>query len=220
MPFRLRFVSRPLIAFASLAALAGCSSVGEVVVEEGVGITAIRSACPAVGIADSTGDITLFRKPGSTDSRDIDVVGLITQVRQTCDDKLDPVRPHVTFRVEARRSDTHGARDVVLPYFVAVMRGGNTVIAKRVSTVALHFADGQARAEAIGLGDASIDKKEATLDPEIRNRITKKRKAGEADAAIDPLADPDVKAAVSKATFELMVGFQLTEAQLKYNATR
>ena len=50
--------------------------------------------------------------------------------------------------------------------------------------------------------------------------LTRPRKAGEAEAAIDPLADPAVRAAVANATFEHLVGFQLTQDQLKYNATR
>ena len=37
---------------------------------------------------------------------------------------------------------------------------------------------------------------------------------------IDPLADPAVKAAIQRATFELLIGFQLTEDQLRYNVTR
>jgi hypothetical protein len=45
-------------------------------------------------------------------------------------------------------------------------------------------------------------------------------KAGEAEAAIDPLAEPGVRAAVANATFEHLVGFELTQDQLKYNATR
>ena len=40
------------------------------------------------------------------------------------------------------------------------------------------------------------------------------------DAALDPLADPTVRAAVQRATFELLVGFQLDDRQLRYNATR
>ena len=40
------------------------------------------------------------------------------------------------------------------------------------------------------------------------------------DAAIDPMADPGVRDAVAKATFQHLVGFQLTADQLKYNATR
>jgi hypothetical protein len=229
MSLRSRLFTAPLFAHRGVAALAvcgslallgGCKSSGELVVDQGVGITALRSTCPAVGMADYTGDITVFRVPGSTDSRDIDVTAAITDVRSVCDKAADPVNAHVTFKVQARRADSHGARDVSLPYFVTVMRGGDVVIAKRVNVAALHFADGQLRAETTGSGEAIIDRREATLDPEVRNRILKQRKAGEADAAVDPLADPEVKQAVAKASFEVLVGFQLTDAQLKYNATR
>ena len=58
------------------------------------------------------------------------------------------------------------------------------------------------------------------LPANVRQILTRPRKAGEADAAIDPLADPAVRAAVANATFEHLVGFQLTQDQLKYNATR
>ena len=34
------------------------------------------------------------------------------------------------------------------------------------------------------------------------------------------LADPKIKAAINEANFELLVGFQLSDDQLKYNATR
>jgi hypothetical protein len=34
------------------------------------------------------------------------------------------------------------------------------------------------------------------------------------------MADPQVRTALQRATFELLVGFQLTESQLAYNATR
>ena len=59
-----------------------------------------------------------------------------------------------------------------------------------------------------------------TLPQDIRERITRKRRAGEEDAAIDPLAQPDVKAAIARATFDVLVGFQLSQDQLTYNATR
>ena len=38
--------------------------------------------------------------------------------------------------------------------------------------------------------------------------------------AIDPLTEPTVRAAVQRATFEVLVGFQLDQDQLSYNATR
>jgi hypothetical protein len=40
------------------------------------------------------------------------------------------------------------------------------------------------------------------------------------DAAIDPLNEPGVREAVARATFEQLVGFQLSEGQLRYNVTR
>ena len=43
---------------------------------------------------------------------------------------------------------------------------------------------------------------------------------GDADAAIDPLSDPKIRDAVARATFEHLVGFQLSQDQLRYNATR
>lgn len=210
-------------AVAITAALAGCHTKGEIVVDEGVGITAVRGACPAVGIPDYTGDITLFRTPGDKTAANIDVVATMTNVKTQCNDGSDgsnKVYATATFDVLARRTDVHGARQVTLPYFVTVLRGGTAVITKRIGTVTLNFADGQERAQASGQGSAYIDRAEATLAPEIRERITRKRKAGEADAAIDPLSEPDVKAAVARATFELLLGFQLDQAQLAYNATR
>jgi hypothetical protein len=94
------------------------------------------------------------------------------------------------------------------------------VITKRIGNVTVSFADGQERAQASGEGSAYIDRAEATLPADIRERITRKRKAGDTDAAIDPLAEPEVRAAVARATFEVLLGFQLDQNQLAYNATR
>jgi hypothetical protein len=212
-----------LLALAGSAVLAGCKSKGEIVVEEGVGITAIRTACPAVGIPDYTGDVTLFRTPGARDAGSIDVTAAITNLRTQCDDRQNlgaKVFASVGFDVLARRSDPRGARSVSLPYFVTVLRGNRSVVSKRVGTVVLNFADGQSRAQAHATGSATIDRAEATLSEEIRRRITRKRKAGEAEAAIDPLTEPEVRAAVDRATFEVLVGFQLDQDQLAYNVTR
>jgi len=216
MNARFRLIS----ALAVAAALAGCRSSGDIVVDEGVGIQAFRSACPAVGIPDYTGDVTLFRTAGDKTAANVDVVATMTNVRSQCNESGDKVYTSVTFDVLARRTDTAGARQVTVPYFVTVLRGGRAVVTKRVGQVTINFADGQERAQVSGQGSAYVDKAEATLPAEIRERITRKRKAGEEDAAIDPLSQPEVKAAVARATFEVMVGFQLTQDQLTYNATR
>lgn len=208
------------IAGLAVAALAGCKTAGDLVVEEGVGITALRTVCPAVGIPDHTGDITLFSPAGSVTADALDVTATITNVRTTCDDSTDRVYAQANFDVFAQRRDTRGARTVQLPYFSTVVRGGSAVVAKRIGTVTLNFADGEARAVATGSGGAFVDRSEATLPEDIRQRITRKRKPGEVEAAVDPLAEPEVRAALARATFELLVGFQLTQEQLAYNVTR
>jgi len=201
-------------------ALTGCKREGDLVIDAGVGITAVRTACPAVGIPDYTGDITTFRAPGSTTLADLDVTATITNLRSTCDDGAERVYTEASFDVLARRADTRGARTVTLPYFSTVLRGGTAVVTKRVGEVTLQFADGQERAQARGSAGAFVNRADASLPADVRDQITRKRKPGDPDAALDPLADPAVKAAVQRASFELLVGFQLTEAQLRYNATR
>lgn len=209
-----------LAAVAGLTALGGCRSEGDIVVDTGVGITALRSVCPAVGVPDFTGDVTLFSPADARTADAIDVSAAITNVRSTCDDTGEQVYSTATFDVVAMRSDTSGPRTVSLPYFSTVMRGGTSVVAKRVGTVELTFAPGQARAQGSGTAGAFVTRAEATLPDDIRERITQRRRAGDQSAAIDPLTEPDVRAAVARATFELLIGFQLTEDQLAYNATR
>lgn len=201
-------------------ALAGCNTAGELVVDQGVGITAVRTACPAVGIPDYTGDITLFTSPASRTFADLDLTAAITNLRSTCNESGERVYSEATFDVVARRQNTSGARTVELPYFSTVLRGGSAVVTKRVGTVRLTFADGQERARASAKAGAFVNRADATLPEGIRRKITRERKAGDADAALDPLADPEVRAAIQRATFELLVGFQLSEEQLRYNATR
>ncbi|PEQ14766.1 hypothetical protein B2G71_03595 [Novosphingobium sp. PC22D] len=219
MNARRRLAATALCAAAGLATLGGCRSKGDIVVDQGVGITAVRSRCPAVGIPDYTGDVTLFRGAEKT-AGNIDVVAAMTNVRSTCSEDSDKVFANVSFDVLARRTDPSGARQVTLPYFVTVLQGGTSVVSKRVGSITLDFADGAVRAQARGEGGAYIDRNAATLPDDVRDRITRRRRAGDFDAAIDPLADPEVKAAVARASFEVLVGFQLDDAQLTYNATR
>ena len=213
--------TRLLTALGLGLALAGCKSSGELVVDAGgAGITALRSACPAVGIPDYTGDVTLFRSETSKTLADLDVSAAMTDLTSTCNEDAERVYTEATFNVVARRTDVRGARSVQLPYFTTVLRGGSAVVSKRVGTVTLNFADGAERAVATGKAGAYVNRAEATLPDDIREKITRKREAGDPDAALDPLADPEVRAAVQRASFELLVGFQLTQDQLKYNATR
>jgi hypothetical protein len=211
---------KALFVATAVTALAGCGKAGEIVVEQGVGITALRSVCPDVGVPDFLGDVTLFSPTDARTQEALDISAAITNVRSECNDSGDKVYTSATFDVIAQRRDTSGARSVTLPYFATVVRGGNSVVSKRLGEVTLNFADGQARAQARGNAAAYVDRAAATLPSDIRERITRRRRVGEAEAAIDPLAEPDVRTAVARATFELLIGFQLTDDQLQYNATR
>jgi hypothetical protein len=209
---------KKIIPLAVLALMAGCTREGEI--DESGGVSATRSACPAVAVAANTGDITLFNPAASRDARAIDVVAFVTNVRNSCSDVGTDVAANATFDIVARRSSTLGARDVILPYFITIVRGGTSVVAKRIGRVSVHFNDGQLRAQVAGSGGALIDRATATLPKEVTDQLKRKRKAEDADASIDPLSRPEVRGAVARATFEVLVGFQLTGEQLQYNATR
>lgn len=216
-------VKAPILAVSAASAvgallLSGCATKGEV--DATGGISAVRSVCPPVAIPAATGDITMFNPATSRDQSAIDVAALMTNVRSTCADATDQVVTSVTFDIRARRTRTEGARDVTLPYFITVVRGGTAVVAKRVGRVALHFDAGQALASASATASATVARSAATLPDDVREKLTRKRKAGDQDAAVDPLSTPEVRQAVLRASFEALVGFQLTDDQLKYNATR
>ncbi len=201
-----------------LAALAGCSRKGDI--DETGGIVAVRSSCPSAAIPATTGDVTLFDPAGSTDASAIDVVATITNLRSTCSDAGDQYYTEATFDVQATRRDAGGPREVVLPYFATVVRGGNAVIAKRVGQVRVDFPAGATRATASARASSYVDRSQATLPADVQAKITQKRKSGDADAAIDPFQLPEVKAALQRTSFDLLIGFNLTQDQFKYNATR
>ena len=207
---------------AALAALipvlaSGCSTEGRIT-ENGVITT--RSACPAVAIPAATGDVTLFNPENSRDENAIDVVATITNVRSTCDESGNVIVTNVTFDVLGQRRDPRGARDVVLPYFVADVHGGNDLVSKSIGRLGLHFADGQIRAQTSGSATSQVQRAAVTLPEDVRRQVTRERKAGDPDAAVDPMSDPRVRDAVRAATYEVLVGFQLNHDQLAYNATR
>jgi hypothetical protein len=197
--------------------LAGCAREGDIFQ---TGILTTYTACPPVAIPAPTGDVTLFDPAGSTDATAIDVVANITNLRATCDESGTHIVTTATFEVHARRRDNRGARDVSLPYFATVVQGNNNVVAKRVSRVGLRFEDGQYRASTTGQATSQVLRSAATLPEDIRREITRERRPNDPRAALDPLSDPAVRAAVDRAKFELFVGFELTEDQLRYNATR
>lgn len=179
-----------------------------------------RSACPAVAVPTYAGDVTLF-KPGTTaDAANLDVVATMTNVRETCIDSDTMLTTDVRYDVVARRTTTAGARTVTLPVFASVVQGGNLIVSKQIGAVDVAFADGQARATGQGGARSTVARSATALPDDIQVKINRKRKTGDLDAATDPLADPEVKAALRAASFEVLVGFQLSENQLGFNVTK
>jgi hypothetical protein len=213
----LRLVQSGLLAVAALATLSACNKEGSI--EQG-GIYITRSTCPQVGIPAATGDITLFSPVGRTDSAAIDVVAAITNLRATCTEDAAHVISIATFDVVATRRDASEARQVTLPYYNVIAQGGSDIVAKKIGYVALNFAAGSVRAQTNGQATGRVARGAVVLPEDVRRELTRDRKPGDADAAVDPLSDPKIRDAVAKATFEQLIGFQLTQEQLRYNATR
>jgi len=206
-----------LVPLLILSLLSACSRTGQV--EDG-GVFITRSACPLLGIPAATGDITLFNPPQSRDASAIDVTATITNLFANCDERGDPVLSNAAFDVVAVRSNPGPARQVVLPFFTVAVQGGSQIVAKRVGQVVLNFPAGSHRAEARGQSVVRISRAAATLPANVREILTRRRRPGDPEAAVDPLTDPGVRAAVARATFEHLVGFQMSQDMLRYNATR
>jgi hypothetical protein len=217
---RIPLVKFRLAAIAALTLLSACRHAGDLTSENGGGVYAVRSSCPIAGIPTGTGDMTLFSPADSRDSNAIDVTATITKLRSTCQDVGSDVVSTVTFTVVGLRRDAAAARQVVLPYFDVALRGGSSIAAKQVGAVALNFPAGSLHASTRGQASIRVNRASATLPANVRTILTRPRKAGDVDAAIDPLQDPGVRSAVANATFEHLIGFELTPDQLKYNATR
>jgi hypothetical protein len=209
-----------LAALAALVLLSACRHAGDLTTQNGGGVYAVRSDCPIPGVPAGTGDITLFDPQGSTDSRAIDVTAAITDVRASCQDVGNDAISTATFTIVALRRDAGPARQVVLPYFNVALRGGQTVAAKQIGQAVLNFAAGDIHSYTRVQVTIRVNRGAAALPANVREILTRPRKSGEAEAAVDPMSDPAVAKAVADATFEQLVGFQLTPDQIKYNATR
>jgi len=216
---RIAAASKIALLTAAVVLVSGCAKRGDID-SAGQGIIQFRTACPTVAVAAHTGDITLFDPAESREASAIDVVATLTELRPTCTSGETDIYTQVNYTVAALRRDAGAARTVSLPVFSTVVRGGTSVTAKRVATVQLNFAQGELRAESSGTVAAYVDRAAATLPPDVERLITRPRRAGDEDAALDPLARPEVREAIQRSSFELLLGFNLTTDQLRYNITR
>lgn len=179
-----------------------------------------RSPCPAVAIPVHAGHLTRFDPPQSRNADAIDFTAQIVELDSRCIEGGEFLTKDVTFTVAAQRRTAGPARQVYLPMFVALAQGGNVLVSKQLTGVTLDFPAGGLRAEARGGARADVHRSAVTLPPEVQDRITRERRPDEPDALVDPLSDPQVRAAVRAASFEVLVGFQLDDASLAYNVGR
>ena len=209
-----------LAALLTVTLLSACKHTGEITSDAGGGVYAVRSACPIAGIPAGTGDITLFNPPSSIAASAIDVSAAINDIQTTCSETGSEVISTATVTIVALRRDVGPARQVVVPYFNIALQGGANIAAKQIGQAVLSFPAGNAHAQTRFQATVRVNRGVATLPADVRLKLTKPRKVGEAEAAVDPLTDPAIRSAVANATFEHLIGFQLTQDQLRYNATR
>lgn len=179
-----------------------------------------RSPCPAVALPLHVGSLTAFDPPQSRDADAIAYTAEIVDLKGVCTEAPDVLTTDVSFTVVAQRRQPGPARQVRLPLFVALAQGGNVLVSKQLTAVDISFAEGQLRAEARGGGRARVHRSATALAPAVEERLERQRKASDADALTDPMSDPQVRAALRAATFEVLVGFQLDDASLAYNVAK
>ncbi len=201
-------VPRAALLLLPLLALAACNR-NPLLVE--------RSPCPAIGIPVHVGSYTRFDPPESRDADAIDFVAQLTDLSASCTPGEAMLVSDVSFTVTAVRRRPGPAREVYLPIFVSLVQGGNVLVSKQLTGVSLQFPEGQLRAQSRGGARAEVARSAATLPADIQRQITRQRRPSEEDALIDPLSDPQVRAAIRAASFEVLVGFQLDDAALAYN---
>lgn len=179
-----------------------------------------RSSCPAVAIPTYAGQYTRFNPAQSRDADAIEFVAQISDVQSHCIEGTDTLMTDVSFTVSAQRRHAGPAQQVYLPLFVALAQGGNVLVSKQITGVQLEFKEGALRAEQRGGARAEVHRSAVTLPDDVQARISRVRKPDEPDALIDPLADPQVRAAVRAASFEVLLGFQLDDPSLAYNIAK
>ena len=179
-----------------------------------------RSGCPAVAVPTYAGEVTRFSPAASRDASAIDLVASFQRVRGVCADNAERLGTDVSFDVIARRMDPRGARTVTLPFFASVVQGGNVIVSKQVGAVTLSFADGQVRAQTAARVRADIARSATLLPEAVTKKVFKRRRADDPDALTDPMAAPDVRAAMRATSFEVLVGFQLDDPALAYNVLK
>ena len=114
----------------------------------------------------------------------------ITNLRASCSEDATYVVSTASFDVVATRRDAGEARQVTLPYYNVVAQGGSDIVAKKIGYVALNFPAGSVRAQTNAQATGRVSRSAVALPEDIYRELTRTRKPGDPDAAVDPLSDP------------------------------
>ncbi len=180
--------------------------------------SATRSACPAVAIPAATGDITLFN-PAAAVMRPRSTWSPTSPTCARPATRAAPTSSPTSPSTSTRSAATAAARarsscPISRSRCRAAPRSSRRASAGSACASPTASCAPAPRPSATG----QVSRAAVTLPEDVRQQITRRRKPGDPSAAIDPMADPAVREAVRKASFEVLVGFQLTQEQLAYNA--
>lgn len=190
-----RFISLAVVA----AMLAGCSS-------NPLQIT--RSICPAAAVARNVSDLTQFSPPTSRDADAITLTATFSDMAVKCSEKGSRIFSDLSVTIAGQRASAAGDQTISVPYFVAVVKGGQTLLSKQLYSANLDFKAGQVRAHTTQTVRADISRS-AAIDA-----------LGPAPKASKDASDPFVETVQKASPFEMVIGFQLTDDQIIYNARK
>lgn len=174
-----------------------------------------RSLCPATAIPQHTGTMTLFSPAESRDADAVVMTASIFDLENHCVEGSPKVTSNLRFTIGAQRPNAAAEQSVNVQYFVAVVKDGKEIISKQVYDTALHFPAGQVRAQSVETVAAAIDRAQAIAAAGPAPGRDRKRRRDD-----DNVDDTFFDAAPKASAFEVLVGFQLTDAQVHYNMTR
>jgi hypothetical protein len=161
-----------------------------------------RTSCPAVAVPKHTGTITRFAQAGRYDTQDVQLVAAIGQLDANCEETDSGVRTALSFNIVATRPAKGPAAAAQLPYFITVVKDGETLIAKQVYGASINFAEGATSANLPQVVTIATPKIPLPPRPKKNNEI-------------DEFAPPP-----KPALYELLVGFQLSDSEVVYNITK
>ncbi len=166
--------------------LAGCNTANPLVIK--------RTSCPAVAVVKHAGTLSRFGGNGSFDAGNLQLSATLSALGSDCTDK-NGARSVISFEVSARGA---AAGDVELPYFVAVVKDGTTLLSKQIYTAKLRTNEAGNRGHTHV--NVTITTPAVPLPPKPK------------PSDFDEFAPPP-----KQLGYEVLIGFQLSDAEVAYN---